>query len=160
EVAAFDQKLRAVAPTAFRQGERDLRGGRNRLLRLGKDRGGRLALLDAFQHALEDELKAEASGVDDTRVAQDLELARRLEHGGARAGGGGGADSWNVGVGAPGSGRRGTSRLASDGEDGALGRLVDRGVGGIGRLLESAGQSGRTERALAFVGSREPRDAW
>src|SRR5438046_1040890 len=95
------------------------------------------------------------AGVDDTGVAQDLELARRLEHRRARARGGGGDDARNVGVRARGGGRGGATSLARDREDGALRGLVDRAVGGVGRLLERGGELRRRERALALDRARE-----
>src|SRR6266851_2955136 len=84
QVRALDEELGAVAPAALRQRERDLRrdcDGPG----FGERGKQRLRLLNRLQHSLEDELQTEASSVDHTGVAQDLELAGRLQHGGASA---------------------------------------------------------------------------
>src|SRR5207237_1877096 len=139
----------------FGQRKRDLRrGGRGRL-RPGGRRRQRLGLLDRLQHALEDELQAEASCVDDPCVAQDLELARRLEDRGAGAGGGRGDDTRHVCIGTAGRRRRGATCLASDCEDRAFRGLVNRTVGGVRGLFECRGQLRRRERALTLDGTCE-----
>src|SRR6266851_1818928 len=154
QVRALDEELGAVAPAAFRQRERDLRrdcDGPG----FGERGKQRLRLLDRLQHSLEDELQTEASSVDHAGVAQDLELAGRLQHGGASARGGRRDDARDVGVGAARRRRGGAAGLARDGEDGALRRLVDRAVGGVGRLFERGGELRRSERALTFDRARE-----
>src|SRR5206468_5013556 len=88
---AFDQELRAVAPPALRKIERDLRRGHGgRLLDVGEGGERSVGLLEGLEHPLEDQLEAEAAGVDDAGIPQNLELAWRLQHRGASARRGGG----------------------------------------------------------------------
>src|SRR6266851_4704789 len=152
EALALDEELRAVAPTAFGQVERDLRR-----FGLGGDPVDveRVGLLERLQHALEDDLQPESAGVDDASVAQDLQLAGGLDDRRPGARRGGGDDAWHRGVGIAGGGGGGAAGLPRHGEDGALGRLVDRTIGGVGRLFEGIGELSRRQRALALDGARE-----
>ena len=101
ELGTFDQELCAVAPTAFGQIKHDLRWARRAGGRLEPERVG---LLDRLEHALEDDLQAEASGVDHAGVAEDLELAGGLDDGRPRARGRGGDHARYAGVCVAGSG--------------------------------------------------------
>ena len=155
EVAALDQELGAVAPSAFRQVERNLCGRRHGRPWLGHRADGGFRLLDGLQHALENELQPKSSGVHHAGVAEDGQLAWSLLDRGACAGGRRRDDARDVGVSRARGGRGGASSLARDGEDGAFGRLVDRPVRGVGRLFERTRQLGRGERALALDGASE-----
>src|SRR4029077_10826610 len=94
--------------------------------------------------------------VNDSGIAKDLQLARRLQDRGLGAGGGcryygrGG----RFGVASRGGG--GASRFSCDGEDGSLRGLVDRTVRGVGGLLERSGELSRGQRALALDRPRKP----
>jgi len=156
EVRALDQKLGAVAPAPLGKGERDLRRRRVRLLGFGQGLEELFRLLEGLQHALEDQLQPKATGIHDARVAEDLQLGRCFEHRGASAGGGGRDDAQHVCLGGAGGCRRRAARLARDGEDRALGRLVHRAIGGVRGLLEGRGELRRRECALALDGASEP----
>ncbi len=89
---------------------------------------------------VEDHAEAAAAGVDHAGVVQGLELVgRALER---RAGGGGtGGDHVTEAVlQVPGGLEAGVAGGAGDGEDGALDRLADRGVAGVGGLLHRLGE--------------------
>ena len=115
----------------------------------GQRRTGRLDAGHGGHQGVEDEAEPRAAGVDHPGVPEDGELPGRGLQSDAGAVGRGTDDGGQVGLAGVDGGDRGVGAGAGDGEEGALLRIGDRGVGGDGGLLEGAGEGGAVRGRLA-----------
>ena len=107
----------------------------------GQRRARRLDAGDGGDERVEDEAEPRTAGVDDAGLAERGELARGGLQGGARAVGRRTDDVGEIGVARRRPRRRPPlRRSAGDGEEGALLRVGDGGVGGVGGLLQRGGE--------------------